>query len=130
MISFIEVTLGKSTKIEPIVNPIILKNVCVWNLSNNSLISFMQQIDPKIKPTANGNKKGIYKEEIDKMYASYTPRSIKINVLLTPGIITPADIKNPENIKYIKLKWFTLFWKLYLFSIYTRKIPIQNEIIK
>ena len=69
----------------------------------------MQQIDPKIKPTANGNKKGMYIEEIDKMYASYTPRSIKINVLLTPGIITPADIKNPENIKYMKLKCFTLF---------------------
>lgn len=90
----------------------------------------MQHIEPKIKPIANGNKKGIYTEEIDKMYASYTPRSIKIKVLLTPGIITPADIKNPENIKYMKLKCFTLFWKLYLFSIYTRKIPIQKEITK
>ena len=59
----------------------------------------MQQIEPKAKPIANGNRNGIYREEIDKMYASYTPKSIKINVLLTPGIITPADIKNPEKIK-------------------------------
>ena len=39
--SFREYIVGKRTKTEPIVNPIILKRVCEWNLSNKNLIIFM-----------------------------------------------------------------------------------------
>ena len=128
--SLIQEILGKSTKTEPNVNPIILKKVCVWNLSNSNLIIFIQHIEPIISPIAKGNKKGTYKEETERRYASYTPKSISINVLLTPGIITPADIKKPENSKYIKLKWLFPVEKLYFRSTYTNKRPITKEIIE
>ena len=40
---------------------------------------------------------------MDERYASYTPSNIKINVLLTPGIIIPADIKKPAKMRKAKL---------------------------
>ena len=60
---------GKSTKIEPIVNPIILKKVCVWNLSNKTLSNFIQKIEPMIRPIAKGKRKGIYNEDTETIYA-------------------------------------------------------------
>lgn len=51
-------------------------------------------------------------------------------MLLTPGIITPVDIKKPEITKYIKLNWLFSLEKLYFCSIYTSKIPVTNEKIK
>ena len=130
MASFKDEILGKSTKTEPSVNPIILKKVCVWKLSNNNLISFIQHIEPIISPIARGKRNGIYKEETESRYASYTPKSISINVLLTPGFITPADMKKPENNKYKKLKWLFPLEKLYFRSTYTKKRPIAKEKIK
>ena len=64
--SFKDEIFGKSTKTEPIVNPIILKNVCAWNLSNKYLTNFIQHIEPIMSPIARGNKKGIYKEETER----------------------------------------------------------------
>lgn len=130
IVSFKDEILGKSTKTEPIVNPIMLKKVCVWYLSNKYLTSFIQQTEPTSKPTARGNRKGTYKEETESRYASYTPKSISINVLLTPGIITPADMKKPENNKYKKLKWLFPLEKSYFRSTNTSKSPKAKEKIK
>ena len=53
---------GYNTNIEPIVNPIIQKNVCVWKLSKRNLISFIHIIEPIPNPIANGISNGRYKE--------------------------------------------------------------------
>ena len=67
--SCIEDIVGISTKIEPIVNPIILQKVWEWNLSSISFINFIQIIEPIRSPSIKGNKNGRYSEEIDKRYA-------------------------------------------------------------
>ena len=50
---------GYNTNMEPIVKPIIQKNVWTWKLSNKNLISFMQIIEPIPSPIASGNRNGI-----------------------------------------------------------------------
>lgn len=42
-------------------------------------------MEPMHTPIPNGKRNGRYKLEIEARYASYTPISIKIKVLLTPG---------------------------------------------
>ncbi len=59
----------------------------------------MQNKEPTTNPIAIGISKERYNVATEVKYASYTPKSIKIKVLLTPGITTPADIKNPENMR-------------------------------
>ena len=52
---------------------------------------------------------------------------IKIRVLLIPGITTPIDIKNPDNIRYgIEIVLLKLIFSL--FSITTKTQPIINEV--
>lgn len=54
-------------------------------------------------PIPRGRRKGMYRQETEERYASYTPINIKIRVLLTPGIMIPADIRNPAKTKNAKL---------------------------
>ena len=49
-------------------------------------------------------------------------------MLLTPGIITPADIKKPENIKNKILISVALFEVEIFFSNITKKTPRAREI--
>ena len=70
--------------------------------------------------------KGRYTQDTAPRYGSYIPKSIKINVLLTPGIITPADIINPEIIKNKKL-YSVVEVVARFFSKITKNIPIKSE---
>ena len=52
----LKLKLGKSTKIEPIVNPIIEYKVWEWYFSNKNLVNFIKTKAPKTKPIAMGIK--------------------------------------------------------------------------
>lgn len=54
-------------------------------------------IPPSKRPKPIGKSTFIFKEEIADKYNEYLPKIISITVLLTPGIITPADIAKPVN---------------------------------
>lgn len=88
----------------------------------------MKKKEPMITPIPKGNKNGKYKLEIEARYASYTPINIKIKVLLTPGIMIPADIKKPAIIKNKKLKLEADELWVIVFSKNTHKRPVRSEI--
>ena len=83
---------------------------------------------PRNKPTPRGKRNGMKIVDIASIYELYTPKSIKIKVLLTPGIITPADIKNPQITKNKKLYELKEMLGIVLSNI-THKKPIQTETI-
>ena len=82
---------------------------------------------PIISPIPIGTKTGKYNKETEERYVEYTPISIKIIVLLTPGTITPIDIINPDIIRYIKLKLVEEDVEIY-FSRKTEVTPIKKAI--
>ena len=60
--------LGKRTKIDPIVKPIIPKKVTFLKCSNKYLVIFMKNIPPIAKPIPIGIKIDKFKVEIEDKY--------------------------------------------------------------
>ena len=95
---------------------------------NSILINFIKASEPIIIPIPNGISTGKYKDEIEFIYVEYTPKSIRIAVLLIPGITIPADIQMPLITKEKKLIELC-DWTKKVFSISEDKITIKKAII-
>ena len=87
---------GIRTTVELKTKPIIQYIVCFQNFFIQSLITFKKNNPPIASPNPIGIKTVKFKEETDSKYQLYTPRHIRITVLLTPGKTTPIAIKKPQ----------------------------------
>ena len=98
-----EKLLGNKIKVDPIEKPIIEYIVWIENFFINKFITFKKTIPPATKPRLIGISKNKLIVDIASKYNPYTPKHIRIIVLLTPGNTIPIDIKKPATNKYKKL---------------------------
>ena len=69
----------------PRLNPIIPNIVWEWKYINNFFITFIKISEPTVTPIIIGKITFIFTIETALRYVLYTPKIIKITVLLTPG---------------------------------------------